>query len=198
MHQAPVSLFFSGTSGIVVPHKQKDYPAAYQGSSRLTYYASMFSSIEINSSFYKLPKISTVKNWYDSVPEGFRFTFKVPKVLTHNKALEFNAKDVTAFAEILSAAGNNKGCLLLQLPPSIKRERDEEVSALLESLSEEISGWKIAVEFRDNSWYNRAVYRMLQQYGAEIVQHDLPASATPRAEVSEKFSYYRFHGPDGG
>jgi uncharacterized protein YecE (DUF72 family) len=197
MHEQ-ACLFYSGASGIVVPHKQKDYPAEFQGASRLTYYASMFNSIEINSSFYKLPKAATVKKWNDSVPGNFRFTFKLLKTLTHNKGLQFNSEDTAKLLEAISPIENKKACLLVQLPPSIKREREEELAALLEDLSGEAKRWKIAVEFRDNSWYHRPVYRMLQQYGATMVEQDLPASATPHAEVSGQFSYYRFHGPEGG
>jgi uncharacterized protein YecE (DUF72 family) len=190
--------FFSGTSNLMVPLKQADYPPAYEGASRLTYYASLFSSIEINASFYKLPKRATVEKWRESVPGDFRFTFKVPKILTHNKNLEFSGADVAVFAETVAAAGEKKGCLLLQLPPSCKKEREEELGALLENLSEEAVGWKIAVEFRNVSWHTSGVYRLLQRFGAAMVEHDLPASRTPPVEVSDSFRYIRFHGPEGG
>lgn len=66
--------FYSGTSNIVVPIKQADYPSEYSGASRLRYYDSLFSSVEINSSFYKVPKAVTVEKWRESVPAQFRFT----------------------------------------------------------------------------------------------------------------------------
>jgi uncharacterized protein YecE (DUF72 family) len=191
-------LFFTGTSNIVVPHKQADYPPEYRGASRLTYYASLCSSIEINATFYKLPRIDTVRKWTEMVPPGFRFTFKIPKTITHVKGLQYDSKDIVAFAQVIAPAAAHKGCLLLQLPPSVKRDKEEELNALLENISEETSGWKLAVELRDNSWYRNPVYRMLQHYGATMVQQDLQACATPQIDVAPDFTYLRFHGPEPG
>jgi uncharacterized protein YecE (DUF72 family) len=192
------SSLYSGTSNIVVPIKQSQYPAEFSGASRLQYYGSLFSSLEVNSSFYKIPKAVTVEKWRESVPADFRFTFKVPKIVTHAKGLQFSVADVEHFAEAVAHAGDKKGCLLVQLPPSVKRERQEELEGLLECLRDDAKGWKIAVEFRHISWYDRAVYRVLQSYGATLVEQDLPASATPPVQVAEDVTYLRFHGPDGG
>lgn len=192
-----VSSFYSGTSNIVVPIKQADYPPELSGASRLQYYASLFSSVEINSSFYQIPRAATVQKWREDVPADFRFTFKVPKAVTHAKGLQFSVEEVERFAEAVAQAGDKKGCFLVQLPPSVKRERQEELEGLLECLSDDAPGWKIAVEFRHISWYDRAVYRVLQSHGATVVEHDLPASATPPVQVVANFSYLRFHGPEG-
>jgi uncharacterized protein YecE (DUF72 family) len=192
------SSLYSGTSNVVVPIKQTEYPAEYSGASRLQYYASLFSSVEINSSFYKIPRAATVEKWRESVPADFRFTFKLPKAVTHAKGLHFSVAEVERFAEAVAHTGDKKGCLLVQLPPSVKRERQEELEGLLECLRDDAKGWKIAVEFRHVSWYDRAVYRVLQGYGATLVEQDLPASATPPVQVAEDFTYLRFHGPEGG
>ncbi|RYF86630.1 MAG: DUF72 domain-containing protein, partial [Chitinophagaceae bacterium] len=111
--------FYSGTSNIVLPIKQSEYPPEYQGASRLTYYASLASSLEVNSSFYRIPKPATVEKWRESVPANFRFTFKVPKTVTHAKGLQFNQDELERFAETVEHAGEKKGCLLVQLPPSV-------------------------------------------------------------------------------
>jgi uncharacterized protein YecE (DUF72 family) len=145
-----------------VPIKQAEYPPEFTGASRLRYYASLFSSVEINSSFYKVPKATTVEKWPESVPAHFRFTFKVPKAVTHAKGLQFNVEEVERFAKVVAGVGEKKGCLLVQLPPSVKRERQGELEGLLECLNDDARGWKIAVEFRHVSWYDRAVYRVLQ------------------------------------
>lgn len=192
------SSFYSGTSGLVLPLKQSEYPLEFAGASRLTYYASLFSSIEINSTFYKVPKAATVKNWGDSVPADFRFTFKVPKTITHAKDLQFSGEDLEVFAETVSAVGDKKGCLLVQLPPKVSRDQQGELEGLLECLRDDAKGWKIAVEFRHVSWYHKEVYRMLQHHGAGMAEQDLPALTTPQVEVAENFAYLRFHGPDGG
>ena len=189
---------YSGTSNIVVPIKQSQYPPQFSGASRLQYYASLFSSLEVNSSFYRIPKAATIEKWRESVPSHFRFTFKVPKGITHAKGLQFSVEEVERFAESVAHIGDKKGCLLVQLPPSVKREQQEELEGLLECLRDDAKGWKIAVEFRHSSWYNSAVYRILQSYGAALVEQDLPASATPPVQVAEDFTYLRLHGPDGG
>ncbi|GAA4752144.1 DUF72 domain-containing protein [Flavisolibacter ginsenosidimutans] len=189
--------FYSGTSNIVLPFKQSEYPPEFQGASRLTYYASLFSSLEVNSSFYKIPRPATVGNWRESVPHYFKFTFKVPKTVTHAKGLQFNVEELERFTETVAQAGDKKGCLLIQLPPSVKSDKQEEIEGILECLRSDAKGWRIAVEFRDNSWYNSAVYRMLQNFGAGMVEQDMPKSATPPITVAEDFVYLRFHGPEG-
>ncbi|HUC83373.1 MAG TPA: DUF72 domain-containing protein [Flavisolibacter sp.] len=189
--------FYSGTSNLVLPVKQAAYPPEFKGASRLTYYASLYTSVEINASFYKVPKRATVEKWRDSVPPHFRFTFKVPKAVTHAKGLQFNAEELEIFAEAVAGAGDKKGCLLVQLPPSVKQHQQEELEGILESLGSDAKGWKIAVEFRDNSWYNSSVYRLLKSFGAGMVEQDLPRSATPKVTIAEDFSYLRFHGPEG-
>ncbi|RYY96873.1 MAG: DUF72 domain-containing protein, partial [Chitinophagaceae bacterium] len=91
-----------------------------------------------------------------------------------------------------------RGCLLVQLPPSLRRDRQEEFEGLLEYLADDAAGWHFAVEFRHLSWYDSAVYRMLRSHRVGTVLHDLPASATPAIDIAGDFAYLRFHGPEGG
>src|SRR5438045_1404405 len=99
-------LFYSGASGLYLPVPKAQYPPAFQGKSRLEYYSSLFNSIEINSIFYKLPRHSTVVNWANSVPDNFRFTFKVSKTITHVKNLDFVVKDVDDFINTVENSGD--------------------------------------------------------------------------------------------
>jgi uncharacterized protein YecE (DUF72 family) len=189
--------FYSGTSNIVLPIKQSEYPPEFKGASRLTYYASLHTSVEINSSFYKTPKPATVAKWQESVPLHFTFTFKLPKTVTHAKGLQFSAQDLDAFTAAIAQAGDKKGCLLVQLPPSAKSDLQESLEGILETLNADAKGWHITVEFRDPTWYNSTVYRMLRHFNAGMVEQDMPRSATPRVRVAEDFHYLRFHGPEG-
>ena len=191
------NLFFSGCSGLNLPVAKIDYPHDFQGKSRLEYYASLFNSIEINSIFYKLPRNSTVANWAESVPDNFRFTFKVSKTITHVKHLEFAWKDVRDFANVVKDIGHKKGCLLIQFPPSLKNDKLDQLQKLLEALGEATHNdpWQMAVEFRNSSWYEREVYELLEEYNATMVMHDIPASATPIIDNGD-FVYLRFHGPE--
>lgn len=191
--------FYSGTSGLVLPVPQSLYPPEFYGKSRLTYFASLFNSVEINSSFYKLPKTYTVSKWAESVSGSFRFTFKLSKKITHAKAFDFNAADVELFMQSINHIGTRKGCLLVQFPPSIKIEKLDRLQDLLASIKHVNKNdlWKIAIEFRNNSWYNEEVYCLLNQYNVILVIHDLPASATPIRDSTASCSYLRFHGPGG-
>ena len=182
-----------------VPNKLH-YPPEFQDKSRLVYYSSLFNSIEVNSSFYKLPQSSTIKKWAESVPENFRFTFKLWREITHNKALDFRPEDVQLFMERIAPASNRKGCLLGQFPPSLSVESAHRLEYLLSVINEVNAEyhWNVALEFRNRSWYTQDIYDLVQESGATIVLQDLPASATPMPEKISRFIYLRFHGPSGG
>ncbi|TLV03722.1 DUF72 domain-containing protein [Dyadobacter luticola] len=192
--------FFSGTSGLVLPVPNKQfYPPEFQGKSRLTYYASMFNSIEINSSFYKVPLASTVKNWATQVPEDFRFTFKLWRDITHQKGLVFNPEDVKRFIGVINQAGDKKGSLLIQFPPSLKAIMRPQLEKLVLTISEEDPDkeWDTALEFRHDSWYEEETFELLEHFGFGIVLHDKPGSAPDVVDSDLNFRYLRFHGPKG-
>ena len=191
-------LFYSGTSGLNLPVPISQYPHEFQGKSRLNYYSHLFNSIEINSIFYKLPGSKTVIKWNESVPDDFRFTFKVSKTITHVKGLDFSIKDVNMFVRTIDNIGNKRGCLLAQFPPSLKIEKLDRLQNLVEALAEAThdAGWRIAMEFRNSTWYEREVYELLDEFDVNIVLHDIPASATPLNVPSGDFVYVRFHGPE--
>lgn len=191
--------FYAGTSNIVLPVKNKlQFPDDFKNRSRLCYYASLFNTVEVNSTFYKLPMPSTVRKWADDVPYNFRFTYKLWKQITHNKGLEFDPADVARFVEIIKQAGEKKGCLLIQFPPSLQVSSAHRLQYLLSVLQDAGNDWNIAVEFRHRSWYTDNVFELLDSFNATLVLHDLPASATPLQEPSTDFVYLRFHGPEGG
>ena len=190
--------FYSGISGVALPVPKSQYPPEFPDKSRLHYYASLFNSVEVNSIFYKLPRSSTVVNWRESVPDNFRFTFKVSKTITHVKELDFKDEDVNAFVQTVANIGDKKGCLLVQFPPSLKIEIMNQLHKLLEALGEATHNneWKIAMEFRNSSWYEREVYELLEEFNVSMVIHDIAASATPFNDVTGDFIYLRFHGPE--
>lgn len=189
--------FFSGTSGLVVDTPKRDFPPEHQDKSRLTYYALELNSIEINSSFYKIPKAATVASWAAMVPADFRFTFKLWQGITHEKGLEFKAEDVAHFISVIDYVGEKKGVLLVQFPPGLKINALPQLVLLLDVISGLNVGWKIAVEFRHPSWYQENVYEILTSFGAGLVYHDKTGSVTPIIEPTGDFVYQRFHGPDG-
>jgi uncharacterized protein YecE (DUF72 family) len=192
--------YYSGTSNIVLPVPNKlAFPEAYQDKSRLCYYASLFNSLEVNSTFYKLPLGKTIARWAEEVPTVFRFTFKIWKEISHNKNLAFKPDDVERFFEVINAC-SKKGCLLLQFPASIRINDIRQLEILLANIRryDPQSQWHIAVEFRHISWYSDKTYKLLQKYDMALVTHDMKASATPFIQPLANFVYLRFHGPEGG
>lgn len=190
---------FSGTSGLQTPIAKRDFPDEFRDKSRLSFYASLFNSIEINSSFYKLPQEKTVARWAAEVPDDFKFTFKLGRNITHNKELQFNPDDIGRFMQTINAVYGKRGCVLVQLPPGrtvSARLQLERMLALLQKENEHES-WKIMVEFRHKSWYADAVYDMLAAHHADMVFQDLPNSVTPFREPDGNVVYLRFHGPEG-
>ena len=199
MQNIQINTFYSGLSGLQLPVPKYLFPPPFENASRLTYYSSFFNSIEINSSFYKIPQAATITKWSDSVPENFRFTFKLWKGITHCKGLFFNKEDVVTFFNSINAVTKKKGCLLIQFPPSIGSEHFFQLKKLLSCIHEinTTFEWKIAVEFRNKSWYHNKVYDLLNFYKAAVVIHDIPKSATPLLDQIHDFIYARFHGPTG-
>jgi uncharacterized protein YecE (DUF72 family) len=199
MENLKANPFYSGLSGLQVPIPKHLYPAPFENASRLTYYSSLFTSIEINSSFYKIPQTTTVTKWEASVSEKFSFTFKLWKGITHNKNLNFNAEDVAAFLKSINGVKDKKGCLLIQFPQSLGRQFIGQLDNLLSCIKEinPTQNWKVAVEFRNNSWYQQDVYNLLNFYKTAIVIQDIPKSATPFLSHTSDFIYIRFHGPTG-
>jgi uncharacterized protein YecE (DUF72 family) len=201
--------FFCGTSGLVlgVPNKQA-FPEEFRGGTRLEYYASLFNSIEINSSHYKIPQRATFAKWADLAPAGFRFSVKLWQGLTHEPGLHFIPMEVDRFMYAAAGLSSKKGCLLVQLPPRAKADRAGQLERLLERISVAGEGhgnegytgegqWRIAVEFRDRSWYITDTAILLERYGAAGVIQDMPASNLIEPMGNTSFVYKRYHGLDG-
>lgn len=197
---AIVTKYYSGTSGLVLPvPNKKAFPPEFRERTRLEYYASLFNSVEVNSSFYKIPMAATVTKWALSVPENFRFTYKLWRGITHNKGLAFDPQDIKRFVDVINHAGDKKGSLLIQFPASIKTGSFAQMASLLDAVRQADTGkeWDIAIEFRDRLWYTDKTYRLLDDLQMGLVLHDMPASATPLTETGASFIYLRFHGPTG-
>lgn len=193
-------LFYSGTSGLVLPMTKSNFSKEFEGQSRLQYYSHLFNSVEINSSFYKLPKSTTLIKWAASVPEHFKFTFKVPKSITHSHELKFSGDEINDFMTVMESIGSKKGCLLVQFPPSITIGDMHQVRNLLEVFQKHsyTSSWKLAIEFRNSTWYAPQVYELLKSYDAQLVFHDMLSAPVPKPwpTVEGNFVYIRLHGPE--
>lgn len=198
MKKNPTGKLMIGTSNIVAPGKRADYPEAYRNKSRLQYYSSIFNSLEINSTFYKVPMPSTFERWSEEVPEDFQFTIKLWKEITHCKNLNYDAEKVAFFMNAASRVGAKTGCLLIQFPGKISIEYFSEVEQLLEQVDAANQlGWRIAVEFRNADWYVSETFELLDEYNASAVLHDIPKARNNDLNKKAGFVYCRFHGPTG-
>lgn len=190
---------YVGLSGLELPIPKYQFPPEHQASSRLTYYTTYFNTIEVNSSFYKIPGAATLTRWATSVPRDFAFTFKLFRDVTHCKDLDFAPPVVDEFIRTILSIGEKKGCLLIQFPPSLRNEHINQLGKLLSTVkaADPANLWKVAVEFRFSGWYNPDVFDLLEECGAALVLHDIPKSATPMDQVPSQVVYVRFHGPTG-
>ena len=188
-----------GTSNVVVPGNKTSFPPAFRSKSRLHYYASIFNSVEINSSFYKIPLQRTYERWRTEVPDDFRFSLKLSKEVTHAKELKDGLSFIEKFMQSAKGAGDKKGCLLIQFPGKITLDYYEKVETILHHIqSNDPQGeWKRAVEFRSNTWYAGETRDLLNEFGATMVLHDIPKSRNNEVYGNADFIYLRFHGPKG-
>lgn len=200
MGTSAIGSYRSGTSNIVLPVPNKQaFPPGFRDKSRLAYYSSLLNSLEVNSSFYKVPRGATVSKWAGEVPDQFVFTFKLWQEITHIKGFAYKQDAVLHFMEQIDRVGLKKGCLLVQFPPSLTMEKYGQLESLLETLQGVVPehGWKIALEFRHPSWYIGEVFELADEYACSVVLHDIPKSANRQLNEKATFVYLRFHGPAG-
>lgn len=188
-----------GTSGIVVPGTKQTFPQEFQSGSRLHYYSSLFNTLEVNSTFYKIPLPGTFKKWSEEVSDNFKFTVKLWRGITHARKLMFNLHDIDVFMKAADQLGHKRGCLLIQFPASITVHYIHEVEKIIQRLGHinADGAWQLSVEFRHVSWYQNSTYAMLNKYSTSLVFHDIAVSKTPETNPATAIIYLRFHGPNG-
>ena len=185
------SLIHIGTSGWHYKHwKGPFYPKGLPINRFLDHYAKHFQTVEINSSFYQLPKEKTLIRWHNNVPSGFVFAVKASRYITHMKKLKDPEGPVSNFLERMGELGDKLGPILYQLPPnwSLNIRR---LQAFLEVLP---TDFKYAFEFRHPSWFHPEVYYALGEHGASFCIYHFDRRLSPK-EVTAEFIYLRLHGP---
>lgn len=165
------------------------YPSGLPQARWLEHYASIFDTVEINATFYRLPEAATFARWRDRVPPGFVFALKASRYLTHIRRLTNPAGPLELFFSRARRLGDTLGPVLYQLPPRWRIDLDR-LGTFLEAIPHDVPQ---AVEFRDPSWYDEATFRLLDRHGVALCLHDLGEAASPRRAVGP-FVYVRFHG----
>jgi uncharacterized protein YecE (DUF72 family) len=182
-----------GTSGWHYKHwKGTFYPADTKDKEQLSKYIAYFKTVEINNSFYRLPEPETFTLWKKSVPEDFLFVVKASRFITHMKKLKDVSDSLHLLLKNASHLKEKLGPILFQLPPGWKCNKDR-LSDFLKRLPE---GYRYAFEFRNHTWYDEAVYDLLQQYNCAFCIYELDHHTSP-LKVTADFVYVRLHGPKG-
>jgi uncharacterized protein YecE (DUF72 family) len=178
-----------GTSGFVYAHwKGIFYPPDLPPRLWLARYVREFSTVELNNTFYRLPRTEAVERWRAETPAGFVFAAKGSRFMTHMKRLLQPETGLARYFEPVSRLREKLAVVLWQLPPRWRANLPR-LEAFLSALPR---GPRYAIEFRDESWYDEAVCDLLDAHRAAFCEHDIIRRAPPR--LTGGFRYVRFHG----
>jgi uncharacterized protein YecE (DUF72 family) len=184
---------YVGTSGYSYkPWKGPFYPRDLPVQQMLRFYAGCFRTVEINSTFYGMPKGSTLEGWADAVPAGFQFVLKAPRQITHVRKLNDAGDLVSQLLEAAGALTEHRGPLLFQLPPTSKKDVPR-LRAFLASLPLQL---RAAFEFRHPSWFDDEVFGLLRDHRAALCVAD--ADLEVPFVATADWGYLRLRRPDYG
>ncbi len=158
----------------------------------LARYAELFDTVEINNTFYRLPKKQSVANWERTAPPGFTFAVKASRYLTHIKRLRDLGPGLERFERCIEPLLHSPkmGPILWQLPPNFPRDDERLVAALARFPA----GQRHCVEFRHASWFVPEVYTTLREHNVALVIADRPEIKSFQAhELTADFTFVRFH-----
>ena len=181
-----------GTSGWSYNHwRNVLYPPGLPNRRWLETYAAEFDTVEYNGSFYRWPREPAFAAYRERLPEGYRFSVKAPRGLTHARKLREPEEWIGRISRCWKELGDKAGVLIVQLPPNLERD-DARLDYFLSALPGDI---KTAVEFRHPSWETEDVYSLLSRHDAAYtVMSGARLPCNLRATAS--FVYVRMHGPD--
>jgi len=174
---------YEAWEGIFYPLNEKE---------KLKFYSRYFNTVEIDSTFYSYPSFIQINSWLKNTPEGFIFAMKIPKLITHEKKLSTDSLiDLNKFLTIIEPLKQKLGPLLIQLPPSFRKEKHEErLANFLANLNFQYN-W--AVEFRDLSWIDASTFKLLEKYNIAYTIVDEPLLPKD-VYITSSISIFRFHG----
>lgn len=178
----------AGTSGYSFPEwKGSFYPAQIAAKDMLRYYAERFPAVEINNTFYRLPKASVLEAWAREVPQDFRFALKCSQFITHVKRLKEPAAPLALLFTVTSALGPKLGPSLFQLPPNFRKD----VARLAEFLAAMPDKRRVAIEFRHASWFDDEVFELLRAAGVALCVADTGEEPVAPLVATTDWGYLR-------
>jgi len=180
---------FAGASGYSFKEWKGDfYPKDIKPEAMLPFYAERLPTVEINNTFYRMPKVSMLENWAQVTPPDFRFAIKASRRITHLSRLKETAADsVDYLYKNLAALGPKRGPVLFQLPPLLKKDLPR-LTAFLAILP---AGHRAAFEFRNDTWFADDVYEALRGAGASLCLSEREDNAPPPLVETAAWGYVR-------
>jgi uncharacterized protein YecE (DUF72 family) len=183
-----------GTSGWYYLHWRGHlYPEKLPTARFLQHYSEAFSTVELNNSFYHLPREEAFAGWREATPPGFLFAVKASRYLTHLKRLLEPEEPLERLLSRARLLDQKLGPILYQLPPRFAPD----LSRLQRFLGALPHGYRHVVEFRDERWFQPAIYEAIRERGVALCVYDRGGKASP-SEMTAPFTYVRFHGPGKG
>jgi uncharacterized protein YecE (DUF72 family) len=178
----------TGTSGYSYAEwKGNFYPEKMAAKDMLRFYAEHFPTVEINNTFYRMPKEALLLGWAEQVPEHFTFVLKASQRITHIARLKECGELLTYLFRVSSALGTRLGPLLFQLPPNFKKDVPR-LQAFFEAMPERR---RVAIEFRHASWFDDEVYETLRGQGAALCVADTGEEPAAPLVATADWGYLR-------
>lgn len=160
---------------------------------KLPFYAKVFDTVEVDSSFYRMPTRSMVKGWEKATGPSFRFSLKLPKRITHDNELVGVDEELDAFLDVIKPLrdADKLACLLVQLGPEFTYDKFANLESFLETLPDDV---RFAVEFRHESWNRKETWALLKRHGVANTITDSPIEFLAEPIVTADHAYIRWHG----
>lgn len=185
---------YVGTSGWSYPNWQGIfYPAEVKSKQYLEYYATQFNSVELNSSFYRLPKLEVVKGWRQRTPQNFHLCPKLSRWITHVKRLHEPEEPLEKFMSLFKALKHKLGPILVQLPPNLSLD-SHYIEPFFDLFKNQYGNFQFAIEARHGSWISKAAFDLLDRYHLAWVIADSGGLYPEAVHVNSDLVYLRFHG----
>jgi uncharacterized protein YecE (DUF72 family) len=168
------------------------YPEGCPPARWLRHYGQFFDTVELNNTFYRLPRTTAVAHWVAETPPDFIFGVKVSRYMTHIKRLQDTPEHLPLLLERIEPLLESPklGPLLWQLPPSLRRD-EERLAGALDAFPENL---RHAIEFRHRSWFDDDVMALLRERNVALVIADRPEIQSFQTdELTADFTYLRFH-----
>lgn len=180
-----------GTCGWKYPHwKGRFYDENLPIHNWLDFYITRFETVELTTTFYRMPREWMLENWREKTPENFRFSVKAGQSLTQIQKLIDPKHAIETFMSRVNLLGSKVGPIIFQLPP----EWEFSLQRLDDFLIALPDNHRYVFEFRDRGWWNDEVYKILKRYNAAFCFFDFGGTVSPR-EITADFIYIRLHGP---